>query len=252
MGLYTSDKIRNSHEIDFDNASGGADISTLTASNALFVVDGCAVVYNLNGTGLTDLFALFAADTAMAAGLSGINALVLVAAADNDLNRSGNDLNLLAGTYLCTNAAADTQMGLYTGYAVFNADCAAGTCLCTVTDTEAAVIALGIAGVQTLGSRAGLNTTVIMFHGHVGSFTAAGHICNFRDNSLLLKAHDFGDLVTNSTAAGHAEGGTGNFAIGQCGFIAIAASISSGTAVGAGKTFADADECLIFRNSHKL
>ena len=152
MGLWTSDKIRNSHKIDFDNASGCADISTLTASDTLFVVDSCAVVHNLNGAGLTDLFTLFAADTAMAAGFSGIDTLVLVAAADNDLNRSGNDLYLLAGTYLCANAAADAQMRLHTGYAVFNADCAMRTYLCAVTDTEAAVIALGIAGIQALGS----------------------------------------------------------------------------------------------------
>ena len=98
---------RNCFEVDLHNTAGGACVSTFAAADTLFIIDGGTVVHDFDGVSGTDFFALFASDTAMSASFAGIDAFILVAASNNDLNRSGHDLNLLVRTGFGTNTAAD-------------------------------------------------------------------------------------------------------------------------------------------------
>jgi hypothetical protein len=110
LTVYKSDlsEICSADKIAFVDTVNGADLCALATARAERVIDGGKIVFNLDSTILTGLFALHTADTAVCTALSGDRALVVIGALDNDLGGVVNDLDNVLGAGANADAATDT------------------------------------------------------------------------------------------------------------------------------------------------
>ena len=145
----------------------------------------------MDGIIFADFFAFFAANAAGITCFSGVGAFVVAGAANNDLDGFGDDPDLPAWTDLGTKATAFAQMRPDGGDPIFDANRVVGADLGAVTDSEAALGALGISCEMAVGGDAGIDSTVIVLSGGGRVVSAAGDVGNLRNNRLLFPLHHF-------------------------------------------------------------
>ena len=75
------------------------------------------------------------------------------------------------------------------GDPIFDANRVVGADLGSVTDSEAALGALGISCEMAVGGDAGIDSTVIVLSGGGRVVSAAGDVGNLRNNRLLFPLH---------------------------------------------------------------
>ena len=103
------------------------------------MVDHSQIVHNRDCAGRALTLALLAADAAVAAGLAGVDALVVVAAANKHGNGFGNNVDQMVGACLGTQTAADTQFGVDGRQSVLHVDGIIGAGSNTVAITKTAI-----------------------------------------------------------------------------------------------------------------
>ena len=124
------------------------------------VIDDRAVVFDSDCTGRTILFALFASDAGILAGLACIRALVAARTEDSSFRFLRNHRDDVFGTFVYAQTAADTAGGIDSGNAILHTDRVVDTDRSTVSASETSPIAyLGAAADHRTGS-AGIDAAV--------------------------------------------------------------------------------------------
>ena len=240
------------HEIYHGDAACGAYLGTLSAETADVIVNDCTIVDDFDGARGTILLTLFTADTAAAAGLLRVGTFFIVAAHHDGFYSLWHDVDQLHGAGLCTQTAANAQMRLDGGNPIFHADGVVRADGSAVTDAKAAVIALCVAGIQGCSSLAATDATIVMLHGHIGFFSAAGNIGNLRHCFPEFKTSCFGNFLRGEGGTRDTKASVFGDTVGQCMGVSVTAGEAAGATVGTGQAIADCDKPLIFRDGHEF
>ena len=131
-----------------NDASSGAYLCTAAAVSTFCVIDMGKVIFHLNRTFVTFLFAAQAGDTAICAELAHNGTLLRAFAGHGDRRRVGYDLDNSLGAALYTKTTACAFAVNNARNAIFNANCVARADICTVAKTQAAKGARTASGKQ--------------------------------------------------------------------------------------------------------
>ena len=141
LPLQTEEQVTLQSEVLFDsidvNTAYGADLVTLSAADALIVINACAEVLNLYRICRTSLLTLHTADTAVSTVLTGLRALLAVGTFNDHARNVINQMNKGIGAVTSADAATNAKGGLDLSYTVFNSNGALRTNCRTVTVSKA-------------------------------------------------------------------------------------------------------------------
>jgi hypothetical protein len=197
--------------------------------------------------------ALGASDTSVCAHLAGESALVVVRASDSDDGTVLLHLDGAVRTGLCTKSATGAEARDDLCYAICDEDGVIGTSSCAVAKTDAGkgtnVFSLPmLCGIAT-GSEAVAEVLFILLGRLAGA--VASNVSKELDGLSCLNSENVCDFLRSSIAAGNAEVGFGDLALGESTGIAVASAESASTAVSTGKSIADSEELFILLNAEK-
>lgn len=235
------------------DSANGASIDASAAAGALGVIEKGKVLVHSDRAVRASTCALGASDTAVGAHFTGKSALVVVGTADSNDSAILLHLDGAVRTGLCAKTATRAEARDNFCYAVVNEDRVVGTNRCAVAKTDAGegtnVFALPMLCSLTAGLEAVAEVLFIL----LGSFACAvaTNVSKELDGLAGLDAKDACNLLRGGVAAGNAEVGFGDLALGESSSITVASAESAGTAVGTGKRITDGEELFILLNTEK-
>jgi hypothetical protein len=134
-----------------------------------------------------------------------------------------------------------------------NKDSVVGTNRCAVAKADAGeganVFALPMLGSLTTGFEA-VAEVLFILRGSLAC-AVASNVSKELDGLAGFDAKDSCNLLRGGVAAGNAEVGFGDLALGESTGIAVASAESAGTAVGTGKSITDGEELFVLLNTEK-
>ena len=235
------------------DCSNGAGFDASAAAGALGVIEKGKVLVHGDRAVRAGTCTLGAADTAVCAHLAGDSAFVVVRASDSDDGAVLLHLDGAVGTGLCTKTAAGAEARDDLCYAVVNEDRVVGTSRGTVAETDAGIGTNVFAFPMLSGFTTGFEAVAEVFFIFLGSLAGAvaSNVSKELDCLSCLNAENACDLLRCNIAAGNAEVGFGDLALGESTCIAVASAVSAGTAVSAGKSITDREEFFILFDTEK-
>ena len=229
------------------DSANGTSIDASAAACALGVIEkGKILVHSDRAVGASAC-TLGASDTTVGAHLAGESTLIVVRAADRDYGAVLLHLDGAVRTGLCAKTATRAEARNNFCYAVVNEDRVVGANRCAVAKTDAGegtnVFALPMLCSLTAGLEAVAEVLFIL----LGSFACAvaTNVSKELDGLAGFDAKDACNLLRGGVAAGNAEVGFGDLALGESSSIAVASAESAGTAVSTGKRITDGEELFI-------
>ena len=233
--------------------SDGASVDASAAARALGVIEERKVFVHGDRAVGAGTCTLGASDTAVCAHLTGESALVVVRASDSDDGTVLLHLDGAVGTGLCTESTARAEARDDFCYAVVDDDGVVGTNRCAVAETDAGEGTNIFALPMLCSLTAGLEAVAEVLFVLLGSFACAvaTNVSKELDGLAGLDAEDSCNLLRGGVAAGNAEVGFGDLALGESTGIAVASAESAGTAVGTGKSITDGEELFILFDTEK-
>ena len=233
--------------------SDGASVDASAAARALGVIEkGKVFVHSDRAVG-AGTCTLGASDTAVCAHLTGESALIVVGTADRDDGAVLLHLDGAVGTGLCTESATRAEARNDLCYAVVDDDGVVGTNRCAVAETDAGegtdVFALPMLCRLTAGGEAVAEVLFILLGSLAG--TVASDVGKELDGLASLNAEDSRDLLRSGIAAGNAEVGFGDLALGESSCVAVASAEAASTAVSTGERVTDSEELFILFDSEE-
>ncbi len=235
------------------DSSNGAGFDASAAAGALGVIEKGKILVHSDRTVRAGTCTLGAADTAVCAHLAGDSALVVVRASDSDDGAVLLHLDGAVGTGLCTKAAARAEARDDLCYAVVNEDRIVGTSCRTVAETDAGIGTNVFAFPVLSGFFTGLEAVAEVFFIFLCSLAGAvaSDVSKELDGLSCLNAENACDLLRRNVAAGNAEVGFGDLALGKSSSITVASAESASTAVSTGKSITDGEELFILLNTEE-
>ena len=230
-----------------------ASIDTGTATRALGVIEEGKVLVHSDRAVRAGTRALGAADTAVGTHLTGDSALVVVRASDSDDGAVLLHFDCLVRTVLRAESAARAEARDDLCYAVVDDDRLVGTSCRTVAETDAGVGTNVLALPMLCSFFTGLEAVAEVLFILLGSLAGAvaSDVSKELDSLACLDAEDGSDILRCGVAAGNAEVGFGDLALGESASVAVASAVSAGTAVSAGKSITDREELFILFDTEK-
>lgn len=235
------------------DSSNGAGFDASAAAGALGVIEKGKVLIHGDRAVRAGTCTFSASDTAVCAHLAGDRALVVVRASDSDDGAVLLHLDSAVRTGLCAKTAARAEARDDLCYAVVNEDCVIGTSCRTVAKTDAGIGTNVFAFPMLSGFTTGLEAVAEMLFILLGSFAGAvaSNVSKELDSLSCLNAENACDLLRRNVAAGNAEVGFCDLALGESTSIAVASAVSASAAVSAGKSITDGEELFILFDTEK-
>ena len=225
----------------------GTNVNTLSAACALGVIKNGKIVVHRDSSVRAGTRTLGASDTAVGAHLAGESTLVVVRATDGDDNAVLLHLNGSVRTVLCAEAATCAEVRDNLCNTVSDQDSIVGTSSGTVAKTDTSKGTNVFAFPMLCSLAAGFEAVAKMFFVLLGSLTSAvaSNVSKELDCLAGLNTEDGSDILRGGVAAGNAEVGFGDLALGESSSITVASAESAGTAVSTGKRITDGEELFI-------
>jgi len=235
------------------DGSDGTSIDAGTAACALGMIEKGKILVHSDRAVRAGARALGASDTAVCAHLAGDRALVVVRASDSDDGAVLLHLDGAVRTGLCTETAAGAEARDDLCYAVVNDDRVVGTSSRAVAETDAGIGTNVFAFPVLSGFTTGLEAVAKMLFILLGSLAGAvaSNVSKEFDSLAGFNAENACDLLGSNVAAGNAEVGFGDLALGEGASVAVASAVSAGTAVSAGESITDGEELFILFDTEK-
>lgn len=235
------------------DSSNGAGFDASAAAGALGVIEQRKILVHSDSAVRACTCTLGAADTTVCAHLAGESALVVVRASDSDDGAVLLHLDGAVRTGLCAKTAARAEARDNLCYAVVNEDRVIGTSRCTVAETDAGIGTNVFAFPMLSGFTTGLEAVAKVLFILLGSLAGAvaTNVSKELNSLSCLNAENACDLLRCSIAAGNAEVGFGDLALGESTCIAVASAVSASAAVSAGKSITDREELFILLNTEE-
>ena len=254
LGSCSRGSCLRSHRLSGDHVNDvtRASLGTQSAVLALVRIDGCVVVFHLDGLKLTCLFAQLAADTSGVADLTGQLSGIGGGASYPYAGLLGNQLDQGVGAGLGAGAAGDALFHVDPGNTVDNLDGIVLTCSDAVAEADTAVLALSGAAEEALGSGAGREA--LIFHGGLryADSASAVYAGNLGFGRTGIYAQYRCDSSSSSSTAGGTHVGSQRMVSSQSCCIVITAGKAAAAAVCAGQAFSDLNGGLVHGNGHEL
>ena len=232
------------------NRTRGTLFGAFAAIGTQVHINGGQIVDNLSRAIGTGALALFAADTAGLADLTGVCTLVTAGAAYISSRRGRNDIDQMIGALLGAQATADAKSTVNHRDAFYDRDRAIGADRNTIAIAQTAVAAASAALVKGVAGNTGFRALII--HNISRNVLIAGAFdhSDLGNNAFAGNAHDLTDLLGGGSSAGDTQigFGTGN----NSRRIGVTAGIAAGAAVGTRKLCADLGHALIRLDSEKF
>ena len=231
----------------------GTSVNAGAAARALGVIEERKVLVHSDRAVGAGACTLGASDTAVGTHFTGDSALIVVRASDRDDGALLLHLDGLMRTGLGAKSTARAEARDDLCYAVVNEDRVIGTNRCAVAETDAGegtdVFALPMLCRLTAGGEAVAEVLFILLGSLAGTVTA--DVSKELDSLAGLDTEDGCDLLRRGIAAGNAEIGFGDLALGESTCIAVASAVAASTAVSAGKSITDRKELFILLDAEK-
>jgi len=220
------------------NTAYGTYLVTLTAADALVIINTCAEVFNLYCFSRTSLHTLHTADAAGLTLFSCLCALVVVFTKNGSLcGIEREELYKTSGTGLDAHLTGTASVGIDSCNAVTDENCIIGADLNAVAEADTTVNAVFGTAEKLCCNFTRTYTAVFELFFNIVAVALTHNGSNGRDNLPCLKTHYGSNSLGSVVTAGNAETAILRFALCKSTCITVTACIAAGTAVCTGEAF---------------